>query len=282
MAYAIQTRDGSYRAVKKPLTTKILEKHVKGKITAGAYVLRGYTCQTAIIDIDGINLKESYKYAKELSELFKKYKMPNNIEFSGRRGFHLWFFSNKPVPASIWREALRTVVREKLPPDGVTIEIFPKQNYVGFDSLGSMIKLPFGIHRKTGKRAKFLSFTIKFVDLDFLYSLGWKNNKRSIKKAEVDSDCKLNSMVDMRILLWDLFGIHAVERKAIMCPFHDDNVASSAVYYNDDSWVHYCFAEEKVRKPIDIVQEKFGYTREQAKKYLKAWLASRSDPIADN
>jgi len=76
------------------------------------------------------------------------------------KGMHLWLFFAQPQPA---REVLifsRKVFAIVGPPaPELNREIFPRESQVAPKALGSMVKLPLGIHKLTNKRCLFLDNT---------------------------------------------------------------------------------------------------------------------------
>jgi len=82
--------------------------------------------------------------------------MPPLMEDSGYKGRHLWLFFEVPEPARVVHQFGSLVLRtfDVRTPD-IQIEFFPKQGSVG-GGLGNLIKLPLGIHRRTGRRSRFL------------------------------------------------------------------------------------------------------------------------------
>lgn len=76
------------------------------------------------------------------------------VEFSGSRGYHVWVFFQEPVQARYALALLDYAVGQVEPIDGVTFEVFPKQT--AMKSFGNLVKLPLGIHKKTGNRCLFV------------------------------------------------------------------------------------------------------------------------------
>jgi hypothetical protein len=82
--------------------------------------------------------------------------MPPLMEDSGYKGRHLWLFFDVPEPARVVHQFGSLLLRtfDIRTPD-IQIEFFPKQASAG-GGLGNLIKLPLGIHRRTGRRSRFL------------------------------------------------------------------------------------------------------------------------------
>jgi hypothetical protein len=82
--------------------------------------------------------------------------LPALLEDSGYKGRHLWVLFQAPVPAAVARQTGTLFVALHGPKDrGLTVEVFPKQDATR-GSIGNLIKLPLGIHRRTGRRSRFL------------------------------------------------------------------------------------------------------------------------------
>ena len=94
--------------------------------------------------------------ARRLSRQFDELNLPVYVEDSGYKGVHLWLFFVEPVPAAVVKRFLEAVVQRVGPPGPeLQWEVFPKQEQVAEDQLGNLIKLPLGIHLKTGRRCLF-------------------------------------------------------------------------------------------------------------------------------
>jgi hypothetical protein len=80
------------------------------------------------------------------------------FEDSGYKGRHLWVFLEQPETAEVLH-ALGRLLLARLGAglaDGLHLEFFPKQGGVKSQGLGNLIKLPLGVHRRTGRRAALL------------------------------------------------------------------------------------------------------------------------------
>jgi hypothetical protein len=69
-----------------------------------------------------------------------------------RRGGHLWFFFDQLVPGKMLR-IFGAGLMERF---SVKVEMYPKQDRIG-KGVGSLIRLPFGVHRLSGKRYGFIT-----------------------------------------------------------------------------------------------------------------------------
>jgi len=147
--YALQLSKGGYIPVRKEITEKELEKHLKGDKTYGSYVIKeDGTVNYGVIDIDGNpdELNTLKVLGEAIYALFPDFD--RILEFSGRRGYHIWIFPDQPEPPAFIRELIKT----RLKKEGISnIEVFPKQDSLDGKQLGNLIKLPGGIHQQGGR-----------------------------------------------------------------------------------------------------------------------------------
>jgi len=139
--YAVQTPDGRYSCVRRPLTARQLNHHLRGEITLGIYILNKQD-QARFTVMDADDDVQYYQLFK-LANILMEEGIPSYME-SSRRGGHLWFFHEEDVSgleAKTFGEEL--LAEYKLEP----MEVFPKQSTTE-GGVGSLIRLPFGIHRQ--------------------------------------------------------------------------------------------------------------------------------------
>jgi hypothetical protein len=163
-AYAKQNPDGTWTPVREPLTQSVLEGHLRQAYTVGTYV--GHKMEdeelggdgqwtgahTLVLDFDsGEEARDQAQQAK--NALVKLGLTPAHvgIEFSGRKGYHVWVVLTEDRPNA----ELRRVGRAALAVAGLPLstEVFPKQDEVR--DLGNLVKLPGGKHQVTGKLCAF-------------------------------------------------------------------------------------------------------------------------------
>jgi len=139
--------ENKYIVVKKELTDGILQRHLKGEVTIGCFQIQPITNKVKWIcfDFDG-DLKEEFEKAKQLFYKLKEGGFNPLMEYSGRRGYHIWLFI-EPIDVSIAKKFATDVSKEVKPH-----EIFPKQNKLeNGKKYGCQVKLPLGIHRVSMK-----------------------------------------------------------------------------------------------------------------------------------
>ena len=145
-AYQQQMPDGSYRCRRRPVDERVVENHLRGRVTCGWYAINqlGRT-KWACLDADREDGVATLQQAhRELTHI----GLSSYLEESRNGRGHLWVFS-----APIEPKPLRTILG-RLATEGV--EVFPKQDRIGRRSLGSALRGPLGVHRRSGKRYGFL------------------------------------------------------------------------------------------------------------------------------
>lgn len=141
----------------RPLTTAVIKKHLAQEITIGVYQLaQDDTVKWLCFDVDitkGVSMSEQEATAAvraetlALATFLTSKNIPYLVEQSGSRGYHIWIFFSEPVDARSAYALGHWAALQAPPPDGVSIEVFPKQIAVG--AYGNLVKLPLSLHRKT-------------------------------------------------------------------------------------------------------------------------------------
>jgi hypothetical protein len=146
--YAVQQGDGRYRRAGRPLTYSLLEEHLQGVQTLGTYVIDEQgTCRFAVFDADQV---DGRMVLVGVQERLHQDGIPSYLEAS-RRGCHLWVFCDRLVPAS----HLRRWFLPYCP--AWNVEFYPKQDETT-QGYGSLIRLPLGLHRLSGRRYNFFTW----------------------------------------------------------------------------------------------------------------------------
>lgn len=193
-----------YLPVYHHLSEMDVQNHFEGKETLAVYLLRAdNTVNFMVIDIDisrqvreeGLTEGSEQNWIEfvwlETSKLLTALHQMNlsaYAENSGHKGMHIWLFFSEPVPA---REARllgkRLMEKAGEAPAGVTRELFPKEDRVDKNAFGSLIKLPLGIHKLTGKRCQFLNTSGKAVQDSFGYLKGIQSISKNAFLTRLDS-----------------------------------------------------------------------------------------------
>jgi len=150
--YAIQTDDGYWALVNEPLTSEVLVRHTEGKLTAGVYQLdTNSEVKWCCLDFDNADAEKDATKAWECAKK-TQYAEAVLLETTGGRGYHLWLFFQNRVTA---RQA-KSIAERLIESAGVRCEVFPKQEKLEEGGYGNLVRLPLGIHKKTGLRSKLI------------------------------------------------------------------------------------------------------------------------------
>jgi hypothetical protein len=264
--YPQQLKDGRYRAVKRPLLPEHLYAHLQGEMTLGAYVLDEQSrSDFLIVDADG---EPDWRRLQALALALREMRCASYLERS-RRGGHLWLFLGGPIAG---RE-VRLFGKGLLAHFGIAdIELFPKQNKLSTGP-GSLIRLPFGVHQKSGRRYGFYTAageplaptlreqimvlwapeTVPEAVFERFRDIGSATQKKTPLARPTapllrpldggGGEGKPWSTQIKEAISVRQFVLRYVELSPSglgLCPFHDDNVASFNV--NDEHNFWHCFA----------------------------------------
>lgn len=256
--YAIQRPDnGRYVCVRQPLTPKLIESHLLGEVTLGAYALNPDS-EARWICLDADTRRE-WAGLFQLAADLQRSKVTTYLETS-RRGGHLWLFT-APLPGAEARQFATQLLHEH----GLeTMELFPKQDELKTGP-GSLVRLPLGIHRKSGRRyycidlaGKPLAPTIRAqlhlltdparVPAAFVQDVILRGSHVDHQPVEVaiplerpEGD-QLSNRIKATINVYDFVSQYVdLDEKGLgHCPFHDDNHKSLSVHISENYW--HCFA----------------------------------------
>jgi tetratricopeptide (TPR) repeat protein len=165
--------EGGYTPVREPLTAAAVKNHLLGNITVGVYPVRlDNTVTFFALDVDirkaalarartsvaeARRVKEAAaREAERLCAALSELGVPALLEDSGYKGRHLWVFLEHPEDAAVVRQFGGLFLRAyPLESPDLQAEFFPKQATTA-GGIGNLIKLPIGIHRRTGRRSRLL------------------------------------------------------------------------------------------------------------------------------
>jgi len=214
-------------------------------MTLGVYLLGlDGTAKFTVIDADD---DESFE---KLSKAQETLPFASYME-SSRRGGHLWFFFEEPVEGKVAKNFGLEIAKRF----SIEAEVFPKQSES--QGPGSSIRLPFGIHHKTGERYPFLGLGNWRSQLDALSNpervpleevLKYQYQEPERKKkpftpavgefGELPLWEKIKQIITVEELVSQYVDLNA---KGIgKCPFHEDQVPSLSVNTKENYWN--CFA----------------------------------------
>ncbi len=170
--------EGGYSPVHEPLTPSIIRNHLLGTYTVGVYPVRLDATATFFaldLDINKSALQRAsgdHAFAQSLRQILQQegprllhalrdLGLAPVFENSGYKGRHYWVFLEQPETAATLHQLGRLLLRWQAPrlPSQLHLEFFPKQAQLSGKGLGNLIKLPLGIHRRTGHRSTLLDDT---------------------------------------------------------------------------------------------------------------------------
>jgi hypothetical protein len=151
--YALQQSDGSYRWVYEGCTPQLVAAHLAGELTLACSSTDRRGCSRWVcLDVD---VPGSLPQLLAVRDGLVEQGLPGLVEAS-RRGGHLWLLLDEPTPAVALRFALAEALAQ-LAARGVEIpthELYPdaQASAAPAKRLGHAVRLPSGVHRKTGVR----------------------------------------------------------------------------------------------------------------------------------
>lgn len=258
--YPIQLPDGRYISVKKPLSMELVEAHLRGDTTLGAYALdRDSHARWVCFDAD---VDEPWKQLISLARNLATKAVPSYLERS-RRGGHLWLFFSAPTPGVEARRFAQNLLAEH---SISGVELFPKQDRLTTGP-GSLVRLPLGVHRLTGRRYPFTTLGGEPLAPTIRKQVRVLANPQRAPRGFVEATLQRASLaapvpssspperptahppgeavsarIKAAISVYD-FVSHYVELDGQgrgLCPFHDDHHKSFGVNAAGNYW--HCFA----------------------------------------
>ncbi len=253
--YSRQLDDGRYICIHSPLRTGDLVAHLRGDVTLGTYLLDQQSrARFIVLDADD---DQSFERLVGAAPKLAGEGAPAYLEKS-RRGGHLWLFLAQAVPGHKVRAFGKGVAAiHKLE----KVELFPKQDNLS-GGPGSLIRLPFGIHQKTGKRYSFitpdgkplaptirdqiqtLSHPWPVMETAFEAYQSVDDLPQAPKKIRVSSSNAetVSARIKEAVSVLEFVSQYVALSPSGMgrCPFHDDTHPSFAVNDKDNYW--HCFA----------------------------------------
>ena len=177
--YAIDclTEEGKRRnkEILQPLQPEVIKNHLAGKETVSTYIQRSNaTVKYFVLDLDiskGVLLQvgeeEKQQYMKKCLEIahgickeLRKMGLEGLLEQSGCRGYHVWVFFREWIPVR-YVNLLADIIEKRAgalwKDSGIQAEFFPNKTRLRNGKRGQTLKLPWGIHPKTGNRSFFLN-----------------------------------------------------------------------------------------------------------------------------
>jgi len=263
--YAKQLKDGRYVCVQQPLQTKHIIAHLQGKMTLGAYLLdKESRARFLVLDADD---DEEWRILIDIAHHLTKQDTTTYLEQS-RRGGHLWLFFEQAIAGEKVRRLGQGILAEW---GKGSIELYPKQDKLT-GSVGSLIRLPFGIHRRSGKRYGFIDIQSQPLAPTMAQQIQMLTQPETATKPLFDRFAKhaptppqkpyfepkdsargtvserIKSAVSVREFVGQYVDLSA--KGVGPCPFHDDQIASFSIHDEGNYW--HCFACNKGGSIIDF------------------------------
>jgi hypothetical protein len=152
-SYAMQSPDGKYKKVPCHVSNDVIKKHLDGILTLGAYQFNlENEVKWICFDIDshapkGVietedNIKKRDHQAEynmvRMCNFLTNADIPYLLEKSGSpHSYHIWVFLH-PVDGKKAKSFAMSIKKES----GVDCEVFPKQDKIGKDGYGNLVKVP--------------------------------------------------------------------------------------------------------------------------------------------
>ena len=166
----------------EPLTEEIVREHLAGSRTIGTYVQRpNSTARYLVIDIDVSKkivlkysiespefsqyMKQCFQVMAETLKILERMGLKGHAEFSGCRGYHIWIFFTEWIPLR-YIHALSRILSEQIQgilSEEIGVEYFPDERKIRAGRAGQSIKLPLGLHLKSGLSGYFLDENLQEV-----------------------------------------------------------------------------------------------------------------------
>ncbi|HET7579776.1 MAG TPA: hypothetical protein VFK33_10880 [Bacillales bacterium] len=159
--YLAQFKNGQYVTLDQrksdkvvPLNDGLLKRHLKGGLTYGVFS-GGYFSKFLTLDVDcETNTTARWvtqKLVFTLAESFNIRREDIHVSTSGNKGYHVDLFFDRPVLVADLRQFFAAVVAEVGAIPGGQVEFRPNWQ--------QGVKLPLGVHQKTGARCWFVDRT---------------------------------------------------------------------------------------------------------------------------
>jgi group II intron reverse transcriptase/maturase len=207
-----------YSNVQSPITKELIKKHLKGDITLGSFIRSiNNTVKYLVLDIDILkkiliegksepdkiknSLINTHRIALKIVLEAKKLGINAYIEDSGYRGRHVWIFFENWINAYKALDLGKILLNKigKISED-INIEIFPSRGRIKAGKLGQLIKLPFGINAKSGRRGLFIDNDSNVyenqIDIIKSFKLNSVSTIRKIISINSKSNNKINNKND--------------------------------------------------------------------------------------
>ena len=101
-------------------------------------------------------LQRAYCKAQDILKFLEDKGVRGYVEYSGFRGYHVWLFLSEWIPVRFANMFTDLVEAEIGQDSEITVECFPNKVKLKLGRFGQVLKLPYGIHVRSGQRSAFL------------------------------------------------------------------------------------------------------------------------------
>lgn len=190
--YAAIIKDGKYVSV----TKKQILKHLEGDLTISIQPIAypSNKCKYGAIDFDTSEygkegLEKLLLEVQKLCALSKSLNLIPYVEYSGKKGFHVYYFCDEAIEASVMRRFLRFLC-DKL--NKKNQEIFPDADFISHEYYPRPLKLVYAVHQATNRRSGFIDINNVTWDGDFIEIL--PNQDEYMTKIKKNSHSTLRQL----------------------------------------------------------------------------------------
>ncbi|SIS60302.1 Reverse transcriptase (RNA-dependent DNA polymerase) [Chryseobacterium shigense] len=233
LKYGRQQENGSYKLIKERITPVTIEDMLRNQKSLLTYQ-ELHIVDTAFIkwicidldiskkeidenEINPSNLKDVKTAAEIVVEFLNEKNIPHLVEFSGRRGFHIWIFFERLVTKSDGYNLINYIyfnVKDKFASD-IAVDKFPKVPFVSKYSkgVGSGIKLPLSQNKGSNKLSFFVIINEEF-DFEADNWLSIPNEKFLQKQLKILSQAQPASIKIIESVLSDFAKTDSLPRNS--------------------------------------------------------------------
>lgn len=201
---AVQMPDGNYIPQKIKYNKFLFEKMLEKSSSLAVYQQKSYSykikwlCFDFDIKNNDKSIEQLYqKYIKKLIELLEKDTVNFLVEFSGRRGLHVWIifeqFINKDEGFNFLKYYVNKLDLDEEFDRHFGLDLFPAVSY-GSTKMGKAVKLPLSVHKKGGQsyfiekykdklNIEIMKLDQKFFEHQYNILDNYKKNDKKILKS---------------------------------------------------------------------------------------------------